>query len=321
MGTATGKRRATVKDDGGMARVRKIFRDAEEQALAAMEGAGMATDPDDDEGDGSGPGGHVHVHIHGGESTGKEMASGALPPPAAKQMNGDPNPEGMVNDEGGGANPLEARVAAIEQSISALTEAVNKLAGGGTTAPAATTGDDGDPTTTGTGEITNPAPEDLGADDAMPEELLAAKKSKTGDSVALETSFRAVLADAEVLVPGFRIPTFDAKMPRKKTLDSMCALRRSVMGHLSVTADGADLLKQVAGKPVGDLSKSTCFEVAQLFRAAAGARRAVNNSAGTRDAQRIPEAFNKARPAGKAITSIAELNALHQRIHANTGKS
>jgi hypothetical protein len=74
-----------------------------------------------------------------------------------------------------------------------------------------------------------------------------ARPRRRGDSAALQTSpFQQMIAQAEILVPGFRVPTFDSALPRAKTVDSMCATRRSGAGRAHRTTDGAALLASVS---------------------------------------------------------------------------
>lgn len=316
MPTLTKRRRATVSDDG-KAKVRRIFRDAEEAALEALGGSGMGGTPDmDDEADEGGEGNHTHIHIHGsGDPAPAKPAADAIDPAAGGDPSADPGT--MTQDD-----PTEQRFAAIEGALAALTEAVNKLAGG-TPAPTTPAADShGDPTKISPGETTQAMPEELKADDAMPEELVEAMKSKTGDSIALETSFRAVVADAEILVPGFRIPTFDSKVPRKATLDSMCQLRRAVISNLNLTTDGCSLLATAnGGAAPGDLGKASCVAVATLFRAAAGAKRTANQRMVTGDNGRFANGFPKPQvSAVKAPRTLAEMNEANRKFHEGKGR-
>lgn len=290
--TTTVKRRAAVADS-----IRKAFKDAEASMLSSLEGDGMGGDePDGDEG---GANGDTHIHIHAnGESGGAPAGGGAAP----------------TNDD-----PTEARFAAIEKAVSDIQAAVAKLGG---SAPAQT-GDEQDPPGEGEGDgLANAnamggADDDVKATDGLPDEVAAAMKSKTTDSAALETSWRSVMADAEVLVPGFRFPTFDAKAKRRSTMDSMCKTRRAVLSHLVNTADGETLVKSVAGGSLPDFAAATCVETASLFRAAAGAKKLLNNSGATRDAHRLPDPTQgqqtQRRPGPQ---TIAELNKLHADFYA-----
>ena len=247
--------------------LRTLTRDMENSIVGALEEPGL----DDDDG-GQGGRGDIHVHV-----------GGAGAPAAPASTPGTPS----TDDVAGEVTP--ERFAALEQSVAAIAEAVKKL-GGGAPAPAAA--------------APAAAEEEPGEQDAMPEELEAAKKAMTGDSVALQTSFQAVVADAEVLVPGFKVPTFDAKAGRKVTLDSMCQLRRTTLGHVGMTSDGAAMIDAFGGLD----PKATCVDVARLFRSVAGAKKLMNNNAATRDASSIPGETREAPQQGMTLARLNEIN-------------
>lgn len=282
------KRRVRVIDDAVRARVRQTFKDAEEEAIAALAAGvdpeGDGVDPDEEGGES-----HTHIHIHQGGSAGE-------------------GGEGAAGGEGGGTETKDdvgARLDALEaghKDLGAkLDQILSKLGG---TGDASGEGGEGE----GSGEE-----EEVKATDGMPEEVEAAMKAKTGDSAALQTCFKAVVADAEVLVPGFRLPTYDSKASRKKTLDSICQFRRGVLGHVAMTADGADFLATVNGGSAPALDKMSCAAAAALFRSAAAARRALNNRSATGDSGALPnKPGSKDRP---TVRSIADLNAMNRKYH------
>lgn len=219
--------------------------------------------------------GATHIHIHANSGEG-----------------GTPGGEGGTKDD-----QTEARFQALEaghkQIQDVLAQIMAKLDGKSVDA-------DTD------GEV----PQDGGT----PDEVAAANSAKTGDSVALETSFRAVMADAEVLMPGFMLPEFDPKAPRKKTMDSICALRKNVLASLAQTNDGNVLLGAI-GATGADFSAMPCVTAAQTFKAAAGAKRLLNNSANTRDAHTPGRAQTEfAKKAGPR--TLRELNQLHAAHYA-----
>lgn len=283
------KRRVRVIDDAVRARVRQTFKDAEEEAIAAL-AAGVdpeegGADPDDEGGES-----HTHIHIHQGGS--KEAGEGAT------------GGEGGEGEKTETKDDVGARLDALEaghKDLGAkLDQILSKLGG---TGDASGEGEGG-----GSGEE-----EEVKATDGMPEEVEAAMKAKTGDSAALQTCFKAVVADAEVLVPGFRLPTYDSKASRKKTLDSICQFRRGVLSHVAMTADGADFLATVNGGSAPALDKMSCAAAAALFRSAAGARRALNNRSATGDSGALPtKPGSKDRP---TVRSIADLNAMNRKYH------
>lgn len=135
---------------------------------------------------------------------------------------------------------------------------------------------------------------------------------KALDSVYLEESYREAVAMAEVLSPGIRMPTYDAKAERKKTYDSICHLRRTALDLAYATVDGRNMIDEVHGKPM-NLTGMSCRDVKSLFRAAAAMKKASNN--GAKDINRSPFSTGKQIKAGPA--SLAELNARNKEHYKN----
>ena len=119
----------------------------------------------------------------------------------------------------------------------------------------------------------------------------AAEKAKaaTTDSVSLTAEFRDTVAKAEILAPGVRLPSFDAKAAAKTTTDSICALRRRA---LKSAFDSDDRKMHVAPfvDAAPDFSKMPCDAIKFSFAGAAELAKRGNAptmqiaAAGTRDA-------------------------------------
>lgn len=136
----------------------------------------------------------------------------------------------------------------------------------------------------------------------------AGKAGKTGDSAALLTSYTELASQAEILQPGFKVPTFDAEMTRAKTVDRMCAVRRKVLDGFGADAAGATILAAVSGGAAPDVLGMDCAGVAALFKSASVAKAAANNAAtATRDAAHKASVGVRAVAAG--VPSIASINA------------
>lgn len=218
---------------------------------------------------------HIHIHTGPGEPTTDKKGKG-------KDEGGE-----IEKKDGAEANPLEARVAALEGGMSGIVDSIKGL----TAAVRAKSGQgaDGEPDDekddkTKDGEQEED-PDKAKAKDAEGEEDPDKKetKDKTKDSAALATSYADTLAKAEILVPGFRMPTFDAALPRAKTIDNMCAMRRRALDACTATTEGLELVTSVNGGEAPDLSKVDCVGVATLFKAAAGAKALMNNRSTTGD--------------------------------------
>ena len=292
MGTKTRRRIS----DKALESLRKVFRDAEEE-LNAIGNAGMDTDGDGMEGDHPEPDGdegNTHIHIH--------------------------NDAGQAHAGAEGEDPYEQRFQAIEQ---ALQQIMGMLGGGEQEeAPPMPEAEEGGPPVEANGhdELPDTVPDgegpadDGGMLDGGTEGENTRDRATVGDSAALERSFRELVADAEILIPGFRVPTFDSRVGRAATVDSMCKLRRSVLDHLSSTQGGKAIVDNVM--PGGrTLDKLSCGEAAMVFKAAAGAQRIVNNRAATGDnAHRLPNQGSAHKPG--AIRTLADLNAFNQQYYA-----
>lgn len=290
MGTSMTRRRIS---DKVAAVVRKTFRDAEEEALKQLGNSGL---PDDDEnGADDGMGGdddHTHIHIH----------TGAAPEaPAAKAGMEDV----QTQDD-----PVEARFQAIEQTLAQMLQMLQGAS------PAAAQPNTEDSNMEAAMEQTpnGPAPgDDGGALDGGTEGENMKDAVVTKDSAALATAFQELIADAEVLVPGFRVPTFDAAKQRKATIDTMCRMRKSVLDHMGSTTAGTTVL--VGLMPQGTkLNTLDCASAATVFKAAAATQRILNNRTSVGDAFRL-HPHNPVKQTG-AVRSIADLNRLHSEYHS-----
>lgn len=272
-----GTKRVQIKTGGA----RRVTLDTLRQRVADAEEA-LEQAEIDGEADPEGDGGDTHIHIH---TAGPDSSKPA-----------DTTDDDEVGGDQGSADPMEARIAAIEESITKLTETVATLAGGKSAA-----NDDGEDDGSD-----NPDDEEAGVNDAgdfgqNDEPDADDKAGKTNDSAALETGYIALLAKAEVLVPGFRVPTFDSKAKRKTTIDAMCGLRRKVIDAAYMTKDGSALINGITGAQSLQLTTMGCKDVATLFNAAAGAKALINNAQATRDS-----ATTVVAP--KGLPTIAEIN-------------
>lgn len=229
---------ATKKGSKFVDALRKAFMTRDSEAFEKV-----ASEMTGDEG-GEGGDGQPQIHIH--------MPGTGTDPKAGVSATGD-------NGAGGGeGDPLKQVLDAIQATngkIDALADRVTKLEGGGTP-----TGDD-DP---------NPD-DDPGAtmdDDPDP------KAAKTGDSTALRDQFQDALSRAEILAPGVRLPTFDAKAVRKKTVDAICVLRRRAL-RAALDNENAEIVKSVVGG--ANVASMTCDSVAVFFNAASEVVRSKNS--------------------------------------------
>lgn len=290
-----------VSRDSFWNRIRKAFNTKDAEALESAIGEAESAISEGASSSGNGEvagGGAVHVHVY----------------PSDKQADGATAETKDVDGEGEGEKPADP-MAEIKAMLTSFGERLTKLEGGGATADA-----EGDPDADGEG-----AAEDRNEDgDDMPEETGDSDGSsgagstagegsmmgrtaaavtggstgsgKTGDSAALAASFRDVIARAEIIAPGLKVVTFDAKAPRRKTIDAMCGIRRKALQKFATTDDGRAVLSTL---DCGDLSKAGCETVAIAFNAAAMRKREMNNTRAyaSRDSYRSTERKGPPTPA------------------------
>ncbi len=106
-------------------------------------------------------------------------------------------------------------------------------------------------------------------------------KGKTRDSAGLATAFQDAVARAEILSPGIKVPTFDAKADRKKTRDALCAFRRKVLDKAYATDEGKAAIEPLLAGRTLDTKKLTCDAAGILFTAASENMKAVNRASTT----------------------------------------
>lgn len=141
-----------------------------------------------------------------------------------------------------------------------------------------------------------------------------------GDSKALERGFQEFVSQAEVLVPGFKVPTFDSALPRAKTVDAMCAGRRAVLVQFSGSPEGKAVLSSVTGDEL-DLAQAPCDQVAIAFRSAAALRGAQNNAHATRDARTVPQGLPLNDGVPRPSMTASQMNEANKKFWAEQPKS
>lgn len=269
------------------------FKDAAEQMLEDLEdGEGSTAD----EGAGS-EAQHIHIHLNGEGSTAPAGATGQ------GQDDFDPDDMGEGEQQHTEDDPVEARFQSLEQghaqilqALGTLSEAVNGLQGGGNAAQGAQQ-DEMDPATAE--QVAEEAPPGTTKDAAM----------KFRDSAPLEESYKETLALAEILVPGFRMSTYDKAASPKSTLDAMCGSRRKALDAAYSTTDGKLLIESINGGKPFDHANMSCAAVRALFVSAAGAKKLLNNGR-SRDSNQQQERKSTAVP-----RTPEELNAFNREFY------
>jgi hypothetical protein len=103
------------------------------------------------------------------------------------------------------------------------------------------------------------------------------------DSADMDASWEELTAAAEIIVPGIRTPTFDARLPVYRTAQRMCSHRRVVLDKAMKDAATAELIAETTGiKNAQDFRVMACDTVKMAFNATANAIRDRNNAGSVR---------------------------------------
>ena len=234
--------------------------------------------------------GDTHIHIHNGQGTmeGDPASTNVSDNEVAENVaTKDEDLAAHIAQNASEHADMDARITALEQAIAALQA----------------------------GEAAEHAQdeESVVPTEAMDEfpEALKEEASKAKDSKYFGESFQDTVAMAEILVPGIRVPTFDAAQKPGTTFKKICGLRRQALDlAYAQPATRATLDDVLGGKPL-ETKNMTCDAIRTLFRASASAQRVANNATAGR-------ANVSDKKQGKtAPRSLAELNALNASKYAN----
>jgi hypothetical protein len=216
---------------------------------------------------------HIHLHNGGGMSMGGDEAEGGAPPSFGGGE--DPAPAG-----GGDLQSILERLEAVERAIAILAqeEGNNEMGEQAPDDPSASDRRTGDRASRARSRDEAPTPPDTDMPDDAPREDTGGpteegrltgdrRKAMVGDSTSLKGSWQELISRAEVLAPGIRMPTFDARASAKTTHDAMCGFRRKVISEALKEDDTRQVIEGIEeGRP--DLKQMTCDAVKRLFNAA-----------------------------------------------------
>lgn len=286
-----GSRRATL-DEAGLETLRQRAQDAVAE-LAAAESGSAADDQ------------QIHIHVHGGdqEGAGTRTTDAATIDRIAALEEGQEAIQATLGEilaairtTDAKADPVNTRKAPPDDPGTGNTAAKNRKFVNGKKPEGTQDGDMED------------EDDDDGDDGA----------NATRDSAALQTSYMEMLSQAEVLVPGFKVPTFDAAAKRATTVDRMCTSRRLCLSQFATTDSGAMLLRGLNGGKDADIVSMDCAAVASTFKSASAAQAVLNNTkvngaGGT--AAKTNDAAANLTPAGyKKPPTIQEQNEINRKF-------
>jgi uncharacterized protein len=317
-----------VRNESFSDRILRMVRARDEEGVAKeLQNVEMH---DDDEPDAGGEGGeqHIHIHIPGGD---KPNGEGGEAKPNGNGNGGEQKAETQDQPEpnGGGAGEAipeyfkqhvaenNARFDRVEQALAQLGAGAGAGGGNGETQDEETANifskepdgssvkDEGEPDEN---ELTK-VDQHGEAGRTEPKETTDKLRSKGGvkvmDAASLAADFQDTVAKAEIIVPGVKLPTYDAANAANAT----CLLRRRVLARAIRDGDSGGIVQRVMGESP-NLVGMTCDAVKTAFNAVAALASQRNNGviSGAATYDHVHRSGERGPP------SIAELNKRHREF-------
>jgi hypothetical protein len=136
----------------------------------------------------------------------------------------------------------------------------------------------------------------------------SAPGGSTGDSAAIVDAFKDTMSLAEILVPGVKAPTLDAKSSKKTTVDAIAAFQRRVLTEAYNGKHKDTLTPLLAGV---DIKTMDCDAVRVAFNGAAAIVRRENNGQ-----HRMQSGINVHDTGGRTkVPTPADLNAKNRQLY------
>lgn len=281
-----------------------------------------------------------HIHIHLNESSAPAGQTGALNVEKA-QDNYPSGPEFPEDPDAGNSrsripthdDPYEARFQSLEGAVAAILQKLDSMSGGQQTdeIPGGEMGHgepDGDEPGSGAqapggapfapDRIQDAEAEELAEEitEGTGEPMTRDSARKVRDSAPLANGYQTLVSDCEILVPGFRVPVFDAKTHPVDTIYRMCGLRKKALDMAYMTTEGKQAIDTAMRGRAFDSSVMDCKCIRKTFDAAVAVRAAMNNAPGR--AAVVPFNVNPATPAQPKLVTGEDLNNFY-RSHYKRG--
>jgi len=239
MATKSGVKRPSFKD-----RLLAAFKARDEEAVKEV------MDEMEEAQEGGSTEHHVHVHINGQQPEGGEAKGGEAKDDGEEVEKEEESKDADPSDFGARLDKIEALLTKLVPQEEA--EGHEGLEGSGFDEKA----EEG---------------EQVGDEEAEEKE-----KSKTGDS-AIRAMVKDTAARCEILAPGFKMPTFDAKADPKKVRDTLCGCKRRALDAALKSHPG--VVKPILGSQT--IAKATCDTIDMVFTATSEVVRQLNNAQAT----------------------------------------
>lgn len=131
-------------------------------------------------------------------------------------------------------------------------------------------------------------------------------EGKTTDSAPSAMQWKDAMSRAEILAPGIRLPTFDAKATAQKMRDALCNCKRHALDHAQQGEHAERLRPLLVDYNVKD---AACVSVDALFIAASEIVKSINNANGTPMSASVKD-FG-------AVKTVADINLRNREIWSN----
>jgi hypothetical protein len=265
----------------------------EEELSKALEEPEMDDDP------GASPH-HVEIHNH---------------MPAAAEKDDD-------DSAGGGGGDVEERIARLETAVHELAEMCKASVEGGTS------DEDKEKEEEWKKSVDAFMKGEKPGEDANNQEILGELEleippgaepvkdtaAKMKDSALLTDSYERVKAVAEILAPGIRIPTFDAKLAPKKGFEVICGLRRSALDLAYGQAETRGYIEEILAGRAFDSKAMSCRDTRSLFSAVGAMKRGANNRTMRVGDGLTAEQRSHGQPVG-GVKSLADLQKVYDKAY------
>jgi hypothetical protein len=131
---------------------------------------------------------------------------------------------------------------------------------------------------------------------------------KARDSALFADAFQDVLSRAEVLAPGIKVPTFDAKAAPVKTVRTMDRLRRTALDLAYSQPETRGIIDAAMGGRTLDSAKMRVAATRVLFNAVASAAETGNNRRATDRGGAFEAGGGRVTTTGARIQSVSDIN-------------
>jgi hypothetical protein len=133
------------------------------------------------------------------------------------------------------------------------------------------------------------------------------KARKAKDSEFLADSYQRTVADAEIIAPGLRVPTFDRAAAPASSFEAICQTRRRALDIALTQPEIRTLVDNISNGRGFDSKTATCDSTRMMFNAAVAMKRQLNN--GSSVSNRVADLANKGNTGPMSIADLNRVNA------------